>query len=63
MAILVRGRWGIRRWTASPIGRLVTLPLWIPLAALRWDPTGHARLMFGLSTARFAVLLLRLWGY
>jgi hypothetical protein len=24
MAILVRGRWGIRRWTASPIGRLVT---------------------------------------
>jgi hypothetical protein len=48
MAILVRGRWGIRHWTASPIGRLVTLPLWIPLAALRWDPTGHARLMFGL---------------
>jgi hypothetical protein len=42
MAILVRGRWGIRRWTASPIGRLVTLPLWIPLAALRWDPTGHS---------------------
>jgi hypothetical protein len=26
MAILVRGRWGIRRWTASPIGRLVTRP-------------------------------------
>jgi hypothetical protein len=25
MAILERGRWGIRRWTASPIGRLVTV--------------------------------------
>jgi hypothetical protein len=36
------------RWTASPMGRFVTLPLWIPLAVLMWDPTGHAWFMFGL---------------
>jgi hypothetical protein len=36
------------RWTAFPVGRFVTLPLWIPLAVLRWDPTGHALFIFGL---------------
>jgi hypothetical protein len=30
------------------MGHLVTLPLWIPLAALRWDPTGYTWLMYGL---------------